>query len=599
LKHKTKTTWISSRVQRFWRSVGMPLVVLLLIGCVSIAGSATLRIETFWVDLEVLESGQLEITETLDVRFFSAHHGIYRQIPVSYRRPTGENLSIGLTLNEVSMDGAQVPYTSRRSGRLRVIRIGDPDRTIVGTHTYTISYRVDRALLFGNEEYIQLYWNATGNDWEIPIDRAVARVSLPASVDNLDLPTTSYVGYAGSTSRGGVAVRDAEGRYVFEATALAPGEGLTIDLAIPREVSGILPPRWTEKVFQFVRANVYALLPILTLAFMLFWWWRKGKDPAKGVIAPRYDVPKGVHAGEAGTLIDDRIDLQDITAMVIGLAVKGYLTIQEIDEPDEEPAKRKRSSEPLDFEFAKRRDADEELTPVERLLLDSIFDEEHDETRTLSSLENAFYKVLPNLRARLYKQLIDKGYYASSPEGVRSRYVNLAIACLFAAVAAGFWLSSLYLAVALGVSGLIVLAFSRIMPRKTEKGMAALREILGLEIYIRKAELRRVEFHNAPEKTPQRFERMLPYAIALNLTKIWTEQFEDTLTQPPNWYGAASGSFHPHWFGLRMALLSRGMQRTFVSAPRSSGGRSAWSGSSSFGGGFSGGGFGGGGGGGW
>jgi len=581
---------------------GILLATLLLVVCTAVTGWASLRIDQFLVDIEVLESGQLAITETLAVRFFSSHHGIYREIPVSYRRPTGENLSIGLKLGDVSMDGAEVPYTSRRRGRDFFLRIGDPDRTVVGVHTYVITYRVDRALLFGNEAYIQLYWNATGNDWDIPIDRAVARVTLPASLSSIEVPTTSYVGYWGRAARGAPAVRDVEGRYVFEASALAPGEGLTIDLAIPREASGILPPTRAEKMRFFVRANLYALLPILTLVFMLLWWWQKGKDPAKGVIAPRYDVPHGVRAGEVGTLIDDRIDLQDVTAMVIELAVKGFLKIREVVESSSTPAASERSSDPLDFEFVKLRDADGKLTKVERLLLDSIFDAQHEETRTLSSLENAFYKVLPAIRSGLYARLIKKGYYASSPEGVRSHYVNVGMGLLLAALAAGLGFSSLYLGIAVGVSALIVLAFSPIMPRKTSKGMAALREILGLEIYIRKAEVRRVEFHNAPEKTPRRFEQMLPYAIALNLTKIWTQEFEDTLTQPPDWYGTSERGFHPHRFGLRMALLSRGMQRTFASSPRTarrSSGRSAWSGSSGFGGGFSGGGFGGGGGGGW
>ena len=111
-----------------------------------------------------------------------------------------------------------------------------------------------------------------------------------------------------------------------------------------------------------------------------------------------------------------------------------------------------------------------------------------------------------------------------------------------------------------------------------------------------------MEFHNAPEKTPREFEKLLPYAIALNLTKIWTKQFEGILTRPPEWYSGSSRGFSGQRFGLVLVHLSTGLHRSFVSAPRAegrSGGRSAWGGGASFGGGFSGGGFGGGGGGGW
>jgi uncharacterized membrane protein YgcG len=84
--------------------------------------------------------------------------------------------------------------------------------------------------------------------------------------------------------------------------------------------------------------------------------------------------------------------------------------------------------------------------------------------------------------------------------------------------------------------------------------------------------------------------------MALNLTSVWTRQFEGMFDRPPDWYVGTSPVFRGPVFAASMLHLSSGMQRTFASAPRSqSSGRSAWSGGSSFGGGFSGGGFGGGG----
>jgi len=169
-----------------------------------------------------------------------------------------------------------------------------------------------------------------------------------------------------------------------------------------------------------------------------------------------------------------------------------------------------------------------------------------------------------------------------------------------AGAAIGFVFGSLYLGVAIALCGLIVLAFSPIMPRKTKKGVRALVDVLGLSEYIRRAEVDRLEYHDAPEKSPELFGKLLPYAIALNLTSIWTKQFEGLLDEPPDWYVGHALVFRAHLFTLSMLHMTRGMERTFVSAPRAaSGGRSAWSGGSSFGGGFSGGGFGGGGGGGW
>jgi hypothetical protein len=578
------------------------LAFLLVLG-VAGAASASLRITSFITDIEILATGDLAITETLDVTFSTPHHGIEREIPVSYRRSTGENLTIALKINSIEQDGRVPPYTAHHRGRYLVLRIGDPDRTITGPHTYEISYHVGRALLFA-EDYLQLYWNATGNEWQVPIDYATATVTLPPGVKSDEVSSTSYVGYFGSSARGRPATVDEENRLVFEAQYLSPGEGLTIDVAIPRAKAGILPPTLAQKFWWFLSANRYAFLPLITLVGMVLLWIKKGKDPAKGTIAPRFEPPREMHPGEAGVLIDDRVDLRDISAMVIELAVKRHLRIKEIHEEQLGVAAKIKGllgrPTPLDFEFEKQGEPDRKLSRAEQTLFEAIFDKDHPERRSLSSMENEFYKVLPQLKSDLYAGLIKKGYYPHNPEQVRHFYLSSGALIVAASIALGIWATSLYLGIAGGMCGLIVLAFSPIMPRKTKKGIEALRDLLGLSEYIERAEVEKMEFHNAPEKSPQLFETLLPYAIALSLTAIWTKQFEGLLERSPEWYTGTSPVFQGHLFALSMMHLSSGMERTFVSAPRTrSGGRSAWGGGGGFGGGFSGGGFGGGGGRGW
>ena len=53
-----------------------------------------------------------------------------------------------------------------------------------------------------------------------------------------------------------------------------------------------------------------------------------------------------------------------------------------------------------------------------------------------------------------------------------------------------------------------------------------------------------MRFANAPRKTPQRFERLLPYAIALDVEGVWGERFRNALDMAklgdeydgPSWY---------------------------------------------------------------
>lgn len=578
-------------------------LALLLLCATGMSASASLRLDTFFAEIELREDGTVRVQEEIGVTFYTPHHGIEREIPVSYRVPaTGANLTIGFALEAVAMDGDPVPFLSRRRGRDEYLRIGDADRLITGSHAYTISYVVDRVLLF-DDEYVRLYWNVTGNEWRIPITNAVARVRLPESVDPAVVATTSYTGYTDRSARGGSGSLDAEGRLLFEGGPFTPGEGLTIDLAVPRELLGIDPPTFGQRALWFLDANKLAVLPILTFFGMLALWFRVGRDPRRRVIAPAFAPPRGMHAGEVGVLIDDRIDLRDVSAIIVGLAVKGHLRIEEVGDEDQALLEKARSavgrSAPSDYRFVRREAPTDDLSDVEKLVLEGIFDEDRVE-RTLSSLENDFYKHLPAVRSRLYAGLIDAGYYASNPERTRGFYRNLGAFVIVAGIAVGVSQASLYLGLAVALSGLVVLAFSPIMPRKTKKGVRALEEILGLSRYIRLAEVDRIEFHNAPEKSPQVFERMLPYAIALNLTRVWTQQFEGLLKEPPEWYASTGPVFRPHLFTLSLWHLSAGMNRTLASAPRAaSSGRSAWRGGGSFGGGFSGGGFGGGGGGGW
>ena len=111
---------------------------------------------------------------------------------------------------------------------------------------------------------------------------------------------------------------------------------------------------------------------------------------------------------------------------------------------------------------------------------------------------------------------------------------------------------------------------------------------MGLKDYINVAEKDRIAFHNAPEKNPELFEKLLPFAMALGVEKKWAEQFEGIYTQEPNWY-------HGGIYGAHFSATSFGSSLSNFST--SSG--STLSSSSSGGGGGVGGGGGGGGGGSW
>ena len=91
------------------------------------------------------------------------------------------------------------------------------------------------------------------------------------------------------------------------------------------------------------------------------------------------------------------------------------------------------------------------------------------------------------------------------------------------------------------------------------------------------------------------FERLLPFAVAFGVERIWAKRFESLNITQPNWYHSYSSS-HFSSYMLVNSLNSSFRSITTAATPtRSSTGHSSGFG----GGGFSGGGGGGGGGGSW
>ncbi len=158
--------------------------------------------------------------------------------------------------------------------------------------------------------------------------------------------------------------------------------------------------------------------------------------------------------------------------------------------------------------------------------------------------------------------------------------------------------------VAFGGILLVNLLFFYIMGAPTPLGRKLMDGIEGLRIYLTLAEKDRMNMAGAPTMSPNHFEKLLPYAVALGVEKPWSQAFETWLASAAA--GAAAANYSPGWyhgsnpggFSDRIGGFSSSMASTIASTiptppPSSS------SSSSGFSGGSSGGGGGGGGGGGW
>lgn len=137
----------------------LALVLVLLCSALGVGQ----EIRDYLVRAEIGGDGSVAVHEEIGVFFPSSRHGIFREIPISYRLPTGETYRLRIAVDEILADGGSVPFRQYTEGRNLVLQIGDPNRTVTGPVTYTVRYRVLRALRRYEGE-VELYWNAIGTD---------------------------------------------------------------------------------------------------------------------------------------------------------------------------------------------------------------------------------------------------------------------------------------------------------------------------------------------------------------------------------------------------------------------------------------------------
>lgn len=570
--------------------LGLNLILILF---VSPASAQYFTIDKFHSDIMIDKDSSVIVKETIDVEFQRPRHGIYREIPFKYRDDLGKLITTPTRiLSVVDGSGKAWKYKVERSGPVIYIKIGDAKRYVDGNQTYVITYEVENVVLF-LKDHDELYWNVTGNYWKAPIKEASATVFLATKDKSKNLWATGYTGGYGSKEKEcSYETYENTGKFLAE-RSLNMGEGFTIAFGWDKAL--VFPPSSWKKFLWTIdlRENWIFLLPVFSFIYMFNLWYRKGRDPrVKESVTVMYEPPKfdnkPLTPGEVGALLDEKLDPRDITSTIVGLAVRGYIKIEET----------KREGiifDKTDYYLKKVKGPDENLTPFEKELMEELVPAYQPGT-LVSELKNKFYTNLPRLKKMIYEDLVGKKYFLSSPEKVRNSYMTVAF------VLSAFLIVALMLLVTGGglknflagiLTGIPLFAFGRVMPAKTRTGASAYMNVLGFQEFLNRAEKDRLERMGDMNL----FSKFLPYAIALDVTDSWAKAFEGIYQDPPDWYVSPGGfrTFTPSTFTHSFNAVTSSLGSAMFSAPRGSGGGGGGFG----GGGFSGGGFGGGGGGSW
>ncbi len=549
------------------------------------------HIARFDTQMSVAQDGRSAVTERLDVVFDGSFRGIYRDIPVEYPGPHGSNYTLFLKVTGVTDgEGNKLKYESSTQNGNRHLKIYIPD-AVNTTRTVEIHYTVTNAVRWF-DDYDELYWNVTGNDWPVPIESASATISFPPNAAG-NLRAQAFTGVYGSNEQNATVRVNGSTVSVQTNDQLSMREGLTADVYIPK---GVLtqPSKLTEAMW-FLRSNLIVLLPLWAFIVMFFFWWTKGRDPKPDIsVAPMYEPPKGMTPAEVGSLMDDAVKPRDITSTLVDLAVKGYLKIEEKEQKTLMFSHR-------DYLFHLLKPPSEwgSLESHERVMLNHMFAGGLTEVH-LSDLKNQFYVAIPTMKSNVLTELKAKGMYSVDPESAHA-YVLAGVVFTAApfVLAQVFGTASLLdsplLLVGAGlIAAIIIFLFARIMTAKSRKGVDTKVEILGFQEFVN-----RVDADRLKRMPPDTFEKFLPYAMALGIENRWAKAFQGIVQNPPNWYVGPTPyvGFNPIFFAGSMHAMAMDAHQAFVAAPRSSSTGSGWGGGGFGGGGFSGGGFGGGGGG--
>lgn len=560
-------------------------------------------VTNFSAEITINQDTSVSIKETIDYQTNYPRHGIYRYIPYRYQR---EGFSYSTKITEIEVNGAQgssIPFTkSWESGNL-VLKIGDPERTFTGEKIYILSYRVEDALKrFENHD--ELYWDITGEGWQIPIEKSRALIVSPfAKITKIECYSGPVGGDDGLCEKELASEAKAEFYYPVR---ISYGDNMTVAVALDQE-GAIVFPSLGERVLKWVRDNFFVFLVPLPFLVMFFVWYKRGRDwmflspnifnldesqPKRlKPIFYRHRMPlayeplENLTPGEAGAILDEKLDNQDVVAEILDLARKKYLRITALE-------KKGFLKKEGDYLFTRLKEPDSGLPEHQKYLLEEIFDSK--EEKKLSKLEGKFYTKMEKTKEMMVESITAKKLFTANMRKTRAGAIGLGVLLNILALGlmiiglmrtGSFWPILLF-------GGQVLSSFflAYNMPQKTAVGTNLMLQARGLKETIKRGKWR----EEIKEKNLF-IEEIFPFAVAFGVVEKLAKDMEELNLKPPSYLEGYSVS------QMSFANFSRSFSTAAATGLGYHPSSSSWSGGSGFsgGGGSSGGGGGGGGGGSW
>jgi uncharacterized membrane protein YgcG len=473
-------------------------------------------ITTFKSEITVDADASLLVRETITVQSAGVTiiHGIVREFPTRYTGYAWSNYTVDFDLLEVTQDGVPAEYTIKEVSNGEKIYIGDKHVLLPpGEHVYTLLYKTNRQLGFF-ADYDELYWNITGNGWRLPIENVEATVYLPSGISKEQIKAEAYTGTQNDTGNDYRALI-ADDRISFKTTRrLERSEGITCSVRWPKGF--VTEPLWSTQVYWFLRDNIFFILAGLFFLLLLLWCcifaivaYRKNRP---GTIIPLFYPPDNMAPSAVGFMSHKGFKDTFFAPDIVDLAVRGFITISyDIN---------------ANYTLGMTKDyalliASPELRAHERQLLAFLFSSE-----TAIRIDQSSRKTVDTAIGIVKKYCTEGfGHYLARTKVLVWIGTGLTFLMMMAAVIAvrGKALPRLLLAIVIaGIYEFMAIFFKAY----TSEGRKLQDAIDGFKLFLTVTEKERFKIIGTPPtKTPELYEKYLPYAMVLGVEEQWTKQF--------------------------------------------------------------------------
>ena len=597
------------------------------------------KIRNYEVTVQINRNGTLTVNEVIDYQFGEEFkHGIYRYIPLRSKRFGFDVHKSFIKMNWIKRDGKHEEYTKNHFYEGIRYRIGSETELVNLYRTesrYELNYDIYNAV-FEKDGIYQVYYNAIGQLWNVPIEQASVIIRFPDGqkikkneIEKLEVYTGSY-GEKGENYD----ILENDEEIHISTKELEAKNGLTFMLNLKTDK---ISPTLADKLKIVYLSNpAIIFLPFLLLFLIIYsivTWSLFGRDPQGKSVIPEFNLPKDISPMFAAYINGERDTVEILNAGIFTLLTKGFIV-----------ANRVNGEIKYNKEYKTVYTQETELAEEERMLLDALSSEKNNIFGGEKRIYNKANSIIEILKDKYHKIIYKNNgsflvpFYCAAPVFIIfifsqtnfeffNPFIILYILITLGSFFHRIWitvskklLTGLIIIAILGVSFyqgieifvfvayfvILFITYSKLIGKYTNEGLRKKEYLKGMKMYIKTAEENQIRKFDNVKELIEYFNGILPFAVALGvkseaikLTKKTIKIYnfdinESYINSRTHMYAYSNHSFTNAFSRSYSSGKSKIMSEKFSSSKSGSGGGGFFSG-----GGFSGGGSGGGGGGSW